>query len=158
MTAAAVTAAGRAMVAALYSGHVFGASVMGGRAYMALPIPRFVPLEVVERPRATIGQRASVTTSWIIAVVDVTVEAVRPMEPGAGSDEQTSNEPIRPIVAVGSTVIGCEIEVPVRAHRCNPNVDRDLARCDRSSAEQRSRYSGKSERFEVAHTFSWSFG
>ena len=140
-----MTASGEAMVAALYSRHVFAACVMASIAYMALAIARFVSLEVVERPRATIGQRSRVTTPWIIAVVDVTVEAVRPMEPRAGSDEQSSGEPIRPIVAVGSTVIGCVIEVPVRAHRCNPNADRDLGRCDRSSAEQRSRYSGKSE-------------
>jgi hypothetical protein len=145
MTAASMTASGEAMVAALYSGHVFAACVMGGRAYMALPIPRFVPLEVVERPRAAIRHRTIVTSPGIIAVVDVPIEAVMSMEPRAGPDEQSSNEPIRPIVAVGSTVIGCVIEVSVWAYRCNPNVDRYLARCDRSSAQQRSRYSGKSE-------------
>ena len=143
VTSAPMTASGEAMVAALYSGHVFAACVMGGRTYMASPIPRFVPLEVVEGPRATIRQRTNVTSPGIIAVVDVPIEALMPMEPRAGPDEQSSNEPIRPIVAVGSTVIGCVIEVPVRAHRCTPNVDRDLARCDRSSAQQRSRYSGK---------------
>src|SRR5271155_804066 len=112
---------------------------------MALPIPRFVPLEVVERLRATIRQRTNVTPPGIIPVVDVAVKAVVPVEPRPGPDEQPSNEPIRPIVAVGSTVIGCVIEVPVGAHRCNPNVDCDLSRCDRSSAQQRSRYSGNSK-------------
>jgi len=104
--AAPMTASGEAMVAALYSWHVFAACVMGRRADMALPIPRFVPLEVVERLRATIRHRTNVTSPGIIAVVDVAVEAMRPMEPRASSDEQSSNEPIRPIVAVGGTVIG----------------------------------------------------
>jgi hypothetical protein len=40
--AAPMTASGEAMVAALHSWHVFAACVMGRRADMALPIPRFV--------------------------------------------------------------------------------------------------------------------
>jgi hypothetical protein len=62
----------------------------------------------------------------IVAVVDVAVEAVRAMKPRACADEYAAGEPIGPIVAIGSAVIGSVIEVPIGAHRRDTNVDGDL--------------------------------
>jgi hypothetical protein len=124
-----------AMVASLYSGHVFAAGIMSSVAYMALAVTRFVSLEVVEWPRTMIGQRSGVAMVWIETVVDVAVEAMGAVKPGPGSDKQSASEPVRPIVAVWCAVIRCVIEVPVWAHRCDSNVNRYLSRRDRSSTQ-----------------------
>jgi hypothetical protein len=66
----------------------------------------------------------------IIAVVDVAVESVTAVKPGASAKKHPANEPIGPIVAVGSTVIWSIVEVPIGAHRGHSNVDGNLGwRC-----------------------------
>ena len=98
---------------------------MASVAYVALPIPRLVSLEVVEALRPALRQRSSVTVMRIKTVVDMAVKAVRPVKPGAGSKKHTAHKPIGPIVAVGSTVIRGIVEVPVRAHRSRSDVYAD---------------------------------
>jgi hypothetical protein len=94
---------------------VFGAPFMATVAYMALSIPRFVCVEVVEPLLAMSRQGSSVTVMRIVAVVYMAVKAVRSVEPGTCSEKHAANKPIRPIVAVGSTVIGRIVEISIRA-------------------------------------------
>ena len=116
-TAAAVTEAGG----------VFRGWFVAGVAYMALAIPRLVGLKVGEGLRPTIRHWASVTVMWIVAVIDVAIEAVRAVEPGASSNEYSAGKPVRPIVAVGSAGIGCVVEVAIRAYRRDADADGDLS-------------------------------
>ena len=121
---AGVTAAA---TSAMTSGQaVFGAPIMASVAYVTLPIPRLVCVEVVERRFTAPRQRSNVTVMRIIAVVDVAVEAMRAVKPGASAKKHPANEPVGPIVAVGSTVIGSIVEVPVGTHGGDSNVDGNL--------------------------------
>jgi len=126
VVATAVTAA--AMAAAAAASAISGECAlivrfMSGVAGVALPIPRFVSLEVVEGLVSALRQRSMVTVVRVIAVVDVAVEAAMAVEPGAGSDKDSTNKPVRAIVAVGSAVVGRVVEVPVRAVRRRTDVD-----------------------------------
>jgi hypothetical protein len=105
---------------------VFAACIMARVACVTLPIPRLVGVEVVELLLAASWHRSNVTVMRIVAVVDMAVEAVRAVKPGAGANEQAAGKPIGPIVAVGSAVIGSVVEVPIGAHGRHSNVDGDL--------------------------------
>jgi hypothetical protein len=132
---------------ALKSGGVFPARIVARVAYVALPIPRLVPVEVVERLLPALRHRPFVTVTRIVAVINVAVEAMMAMEPGPGSDEHPANEPIRSIVAIRSTGIRSIVKVPIRAHRRHSNVDGDLSRCRRHTVYQRNSKSRESKRF-----------
>jgi hypothetical protein len=105
---------------------MFTATIMARVTYVTLPIPSLVCVEVVERRLSAPGKRSSVTVMRIIAVVDVAVEAMGAVKPGASANKQPASEPIGPIVAVGSTVIGSIVEVSIGAHRGHSNVDGNL--------------------------------
>jgi hypothetical protein len=107
---------------------MFTARFMAGVAYVASPIPRLVPLEVIELLRPAPRQGSTVTVMRIEAVVHMSVKAVWAMKPGPSAKEHSAHKPIRPVVAVGGAVIGCVVEVPIRASRLrpNPNADRNL--------------------------------
>jgi hypothetical protein len=107
---------------------VFGATIVASVAYVTLPIARLVCVEVVERRLSAPRQRSSVTVMGIIPVIDVAVEAMRAVKPGAGANKHAASEPIGPIVAVRSTVIGSVVEVPIGAHGGHSNVDGNLGR------------------------------
>jgi hypothetical protein len=115
------------MTAAVTSGQaVFGATIVASVAYVTLPIPRLICVEVIECRFSAPRQRSNVTVMRIVAVVDVAVEAVGAMKPGASANKHPASEPIGPIVAVRSTVIGSVVEVPIGAHRGHSNVDGNL--------------------------------
>jgi hypothetical protein len=146
VTAAAVT------TAAMGSGEgVFRGPIMARVAYVALPVPRLVCVEVVELLFPAPRHRSSVTVTRIIAVVDVAVKAVRAVKPGASSKEQPANEPIRPIVAVGRTVIWGIVEVPIGADRRHSNVNGNLGRRHGCGAQQSSSESRENKSFRVGH-------
>ena len=105
---------------------VFCAPIMAGVAYVALPIPRLVCVEVVERPLSTPRQRPIVTVMRVKAVVNVAVKAARAVKPGTSSKKHPANKPIGPIVAIGRTVIRGVVEVPIRANWSHSNVDGNL--------------------------------
>jgi hypothetical protein len=115
---------------------VFTARIMAGVAYMALSIPRLVPVEVVERLRTALRQRPMVTLARVVAVVDVAIKAVRAVKPGAGSKKHPADKPIGPIVAIGSTVVWLIIEVPIGAHRRHSDADGNLRRPQGYTAQQ----------------------
>jgi hypothetical protein len=134
---------------------MFGARIMAGVADMASSVPRLVPVEVVELLRAMFRQRSTVTVMRVIAVVDVAVEAMRAVKPGASSDKYPANKPIRPIVAVGSTVIGSIVEIPIGTDGRRPNVyaNANLGWRQRRTAQQDSCESSENEQMPFRHVF-----
>ena len=126
---------------------VFIAPSVGSRAYMAVPISRLVGLEVIERMRTAIRQRPVISMARIKTVVNVSVKSVRPMEPGTCSNENSTYEPVGPIVAIRSTIIGSVIEIPVGAHRGDADVDGNLCRRNWRPADHGGRKNRESKRF-----------
>jgi hypothetical protein len=104
---------------------VFTRSVMASIADVASPIPRLVSVEVIEALRPTLRQRSNVTMMRIKAVVDMAVEAVRAVKPGAGPKKHPADKPIGPVISVGSTVIWGIVEIPVRAYGSHSDVYAD---------------------------------
>ena len=95
---------------------------MASVAYVASPISRLVSLEVVEALRPALRPRSSVTVTRIKPVIDMSVKAVRAVKPRACSKKYPAHKPIRPVVAVRSTVIGLIVEVSVRTHGSGADV------------------------------------
>ena len=89
---------------------------MASFAYVASPISRLVSLEVIEALRPALRHRSSVTVMGIEPVIDMSVKAAMAVKPRTCSKKHPSNKPIRPVVAVRSTVIWGIVEVSVRTH------------------------------------------
>ena len=115
---------------------VFTATFMGSVSNVALPITSFIGVEVVELPLTTRRERSVVTVMRVIAVVDVSVEAVGAMKPGAGSNKHAAQKPVGSVVAVGGAVIWSVVKVPIRAHGRNANVDGNLGTATGGAAQQ----------------------
>ncbi len=95
---------------------------MASFAYVASPISRLVCLEVVEALRPALRQRSSVTVMRIKPVIDMSVKTASAVKPRACSNKHPANKPIRPVVAVSSTVIWGIVEVSVRTHGSRSDV------------------------------------
>jgi hypothetical protein len=105
------------------SAAVFRGWTMVCSTYVALPIPRLVRVEMVERLLSVFRHRAYITVVRIIAIINVAVEAMRAVEPRASADEHPANEPIGPIVAIRSAGVRRIVKVPIRTHRRHANID-----------------------------------
>ena len=66
---------------------MFASGVMAGLACMALTIPRFIALEVLEGLRSPPRHWAAIPVVRIVAVIHVAIEAARPMEPWTCPEE-----------------------------------------------------------------------
>ncbi len=116
------------------------AAVMTGVVdYVAMRVVCFVGLKVVERLGAMIGQRTVITMPRIVAVVYVTDEPTRAVKPGAGSDEDSADEPVGTVIAVRSAWVGGIVEITIRTHRRDPDVDGNLSRRYGCTADKGSR-------------------
>jgi hypothetical protein len=123
------------MSAAGESGRVLvGGSVSCGSGVTAA-VAGLIGLEVSERSGTARRHRTVVAVMGVVAVVDVTDEAARAVEPGAGADEEAADEPVGAIVAVGCAVIGCVVEVAVGADGCSADADNHLTRGRRGAVE-----------------------
>lgn len=116
---------------------MFPACIMVSMAYVAMPIPRLISLEVIERPGPALGQRTVVAIVRVEAVVDMAVKAGMAVEPWAGSKEDSANKPVGPVVAIGSAVVRGIVEVSVGAHGFHSDTDGNLGRSYRGTAEKR---------------------
>ncbi len=99
---------------------------MASVAYVASPVSRLISLKVVEALRSALRRRSSVTVMRIKPVIDMSVKAVRAVKPRACSKKHPANKPIRPVVAVRSTVIGGIVEVSVRTPGSRSDVYANL--------------------------------
>jgi hypothetical protein len=142
------------MAAATWSsGGVFTTAIMASVADVALPVSGFIRVEVVECALPASRQRAHITVMGIKAVVYVTVEAARTVEPGASSDEHPSAEPIRTVITVRSAAVGGIVEVSIRTDRCHSDFDGNLRRGDRGATQQcNSSDARENESFPMRHT------
>ena len=68
-------------------------------------VAHFISVEMIKGLLATFRMWTSVAVLRIEAVVYVTMEVVRTVEPRAGSDEYAAAEPLGPIVPVRSAVV-----------------------------------------------------
>jgi hypothetical protein len=104
---------------------------MGCSADMTLTVTGLIRLEVIEGYRAARWHRTAVSVVRIVTVVDMAVETVRPVEPGTSADEDSADEPVGAVVAVGSAVVGWVVEIAVWANRLGTDVDAngDLSVC-----------------------------
>lgn len=109
-------------VAVIAGQGVFAAAFMAGMADMAVGIARFVSMEVVERLFSAAWHRSMVAMAGIVAVINVTIESTRTMEPGTGSKEDSAVKPIGAVIAVWSAVIRRVVKVAVGADWCRSNV------------------------------------
>jgi hypothetical protein len=123
---------------------------------VTLSVSRLVSVEVVEPLLPSSRQRSIVAVMWVKPVVHVPIEPARPVEPGAGSKKHPASKPIRPIVAVGGTVVRRIVEVPIRADRSHSNADADLCRRQRCRAQQSSCQNRERKNFSVEHDFSFT--
>jgi hypothetical protein len=114
----------------------FTSRFMSSVSYVALPITRFVSVEVVELLCAALGQRSMVTVVRVIAVVDVAIEAMMTVEPRAGANEDSTSKPVGAVVAVGGAIVWLVVEVSVGAHWRDSNADGNLGWAQRRTAEQ----------------------
>ena len=135
---------------------MFAAALMAGVAFVALSIPRFVAVEVVELRLAASRQRSIVAVMRIKPVVHVPIEPARPVEPGTGAKKHPAIKPIRTVVAISGAVIRRIVEVPIRAHRSYANADADLSRRLGCRAQQSRCQSRERKNFSVEHDFSFT--
>jgi hypothetical protein len=105
---------------------MFTTCIVAGVAYVALPIPGLVAVKVVELGLPAPRHRSNVAVMRVKAVVNVTVKAARAVKPGTSSKEDPADKPIGPIVAIGSTVIGLIVKVPIWAHGSRTDFDSNL--------------------------------
>ena len=115
---------------------VFAASFMSGTADVTLEVTRLIGMEVVEWLFAALWERACVAVVRVVAVIDVAVETGASVIPVTRSNEGTSDEPVRPIEAVGRAVVGGIIEVSVGTDRFRAELDGDLGWSGGVSGEQ----------------------
>jgi hypothetical protein len=116
-------------------------------AGMSASIARFIGMKIRKRCFSAPWQRSPIAVIRIPAVINVAPEMGRPVEPRPSADKDATNKPVRPIVAVGSTVVGRIGKVPIGAHRRNADTDSYLSLGFWRAAHQEKCESKKSERF-----------
>jgi len=107
----------------------------GGRAGVAAAIANFIPSEVADVADrvlgpggfATGGHGTVIAMVWIVAIIDVAIEAATAVVPGASADEDAVQEPVRSVVAPGSAGIRGVVIVAVGAYRSGPNLNSNLS-------------------------------
>src|SRR5579862_2501946 len=104
---------------------MFSSGFVADVACVASSIATLITAEVIEGSVSTIGERTVVSVMRIPAVIDVTIESARTMEPWACADEDAISEPIWTVVAVGRAIVRSIVEVAVRAHRSRPDIHSD---------------------------------
>jgi hypothetical protein len=72
------------------------------------------------------GKWTMIAAVWIKSVINIAVEVVGAMEPGTGSDEDASREPLRSVISVWSAVVWGKVEIAIRANRRWSDIDGDL--------------------------------
>jgi hypothetical protein len=120
-----VLAVRAATTSAITGQRVLTAAIVSGIAYVAMPIPRLIGVEMVEPLLPALRERTMVAVVRIKAVVDVAIKAAWAMKPRAGSDEYAANKPVGPIVAVRGALVWSVIEVSIRTYRRWSNIHAD---------------------------------
>jgi hypothetical protein len=120
---------------------------------VAAPVSHLVSVEVIKGLLSTLRMGTLVAVMWIETVINVALEVVGAVEPGASSDEHAAVEPLGPVVPVWRAVVWCEIVVAVRASRFYADIDRDLRRWRARYAQQSRNQRSKGKKYPIAHEF-----
>jgi len=89
---------------------------------VSLPSAMTAPVSVL----AAHGERSVIAEARIVSTVNVPAEADRAMEPGTGSEEDSTRKPRGTVIPERGASIGCVVVVAVRADRLDADVDGDL--------------------------------
>lgn len=108
-------------------------------------------MEIMGRRFPAVGHGTSVAMIHVIAVVYVTVEASRAVEPRTGSNEDAAAKPLRTIVSVRGASIWSVIVVAIGTYRCNSDTDGNLGMARRRNAQEKPSSQSKREIFQSAH-------
>ena len=81
---------------------------------------------VFRRRCAARGHSPVVALAIVEMMIDVAVEMIRPVIPGASADEDPAAEPLGPIIAIRSAVVRRSLVIPVGANRRYSNADSNL--------------------------------
>jgi hypothetical protein len=98
-------------------------------ARMAAAITHLVTVEMIEGLISMFGMWTSVAVMWIKAIINVAAELVGAVEPGTGSDEQATVEPLGSVVSIWGAVIWGEVVKAIRANWLWSDIDGYLSRC-----------------------------
>src|SRR5271170_7628300 len=71
-------------------------------------------------------ERPVIAFAIVEVMIHVSIEVVRPVEPGSRTYKYSSCEPLRAIIAIRSAVVRRDLVVPVGANRRWSNADRNL--------------------------------
>lgn len=105
-------------------------------ANVASSIAHLVSVEVIECLISTVRMRTSVAVMRIEAVIDVALEIMRAVEPGACSDEHAAVKPLGAVIPVWCAIVRGEIVVAVWATRFWSDIDGDLRMRRARNAQQ----------------------
>src|ERR1035437_1384743 len=105
-------------------------------APVAVAIAHFISFEVrnlIEAPRglgllATSGLWTVIAVFRMEAVVYMTLETFMAVKPRTGANEDSTRKPLRAVIAVGSTIIGSGVIVPIGTLGRDSNLDSNLSR------------------------------
>jgi hypothetical protein len=120
-------------------------------AYMTAARTHLVSMEVIEGLVSTSRKRTTVAVMWIEVVINVAVEVVGTVEPGSGSDEDSSAEPLWPVVSVWSAAVRGIVEVTIWANRRCSDIDGNLSRRRARDVQQNANQGWKSKEFPMTH-------
>ncbi len=139
-----------------------GSATVISSASIAATIAYFIPFEVcnfIETPRwlgsfAALRCGAVIAMVGVKAVIDMPAEMVGAMKPWARANKDTSREPFRTIVTVGSAAIRIGVVVAVGAIRRDSYIDADLG-IDLRDAADRDDYGDRREceNTKLTHVF-----
>jgi hypothetical protein len=96
---------------------------------VAVAVAHFVAFEVFDvvdgfdGVLAAGGTRAGVSVVGMETIIDVAVETLRTVKPGADADEDAAGKPLRAVVAIRSAVVRCDVVVAVGTHGRYSNFD-----------------------------------
>jgi hypothetical protein len=108
-------------------------------------------MEVIEGLVSTSREWTTVAVMRIEAVINVAVKVVGAVKPRAASDEDSSAEPLGPVVPVWGAVVWGIVEVTIRANRRCSDIDGNLRGCRARDAQQNGNHDGKGKEFPMAH-------
>ena len=115
-------------------------------ADVSATVTHFVAVKIVRISLETMGVEvllvawvgSVVTAPRVKMVIDVPIELVAAVIPGAGADEHSAVEPLRTVVSVGGAAIRRVVVIAVRTNRRGSDADGNLSRGGCCSAKKSS--------------------
>jgi hypothetical protein len=131
--------------------------VMAARSLVAVNVMHSVAVKLTptcRRRRTTLGEAAAIALPVVEVMIDMPVEVIRAVIPGARADKYAAREPLRSVVSVRSAVVGRSLVISVRTDRRHADTYRYLRcsflrRCKKKPCSNRQ----ETERLHCFHRF-----